>query len=63
MFTPIVLVALPLFLDKGTVLRMGENRGKGIGVITLFTQLPYRKWRTKVRVESGKSVGIATATV
>ena len=27
----------PLFLDRGTVLRTGENRGKGIGVITLFT--------------------------
>jgi hypothetical protein len=35
---PIVLVTVPLFLDRGTVLRTGENRGKEIGVITLFTQ-------------------------
>jgi hypothetical protein len=35
---PPILVALPLFLDRGTVLRTGENRGKGIGVITSFTQ-------------------------
>jgi hypothetical protein len=35
---PPILVALPLFLDRGTVLRTGGNRGKEIGVIALFTQ-------------------------
>jgi hypothetical protein len=39
---PIVLAALPMFLDRGTVLRTGENRSKEIGVITLFTQLQKR---------------------
>ena len=56
------------FLDCGTIsslhpygpdscVRAAEPRARASG------GLPCRKMRTKVRVESGKSVGIVTATV
>jgi hypothetical protein len=47
---PPILVALPLFLDRGTVLRTGENRGKEIGVITLFTHLRFTRTYWELRI-------------